>query len=560
MGAITTILYAEKDPRINCIILDSPFSNFKKLVKETAKNKASIPGFLSNGAFSLIRKTILNKAKFDIDHLRPIKYVEKIKIPALFGAAKDDSFVVPQHTKDLYYAYGGPKQLVIFDGDHNTERPYTWLLEVKEFITKHLLSEDIDVPQPIIKSFKTYFGTGENSQDNNDKSFSGAQKVNDHPLKKAALSPQDSLQDHKPMTFTWLEHSASTPNLPSMDEIFKNENSSDRLTKEVNDLKSAHSKDAAHLNKQHSTPYPHAQKTYTIEPISKNQQKTAKPELRKAVTVQFNLQEGSKTSRLPLKEYLDHSNTQSFPTLPEYSYKSTSPNSAYSELGKMKASNQAHYPSPYQNDTKKTNITLKEKVSSAPSQNPLQHYKPSVYTIEVAQYKTQKTAPELPNSYSTSSLNSVYQPKLQHSETLPSLTFTSQTQSLNELPSESNRVHGVLTTRSGELDSTSSNRTASNKSFTSIVEHERYYKENVSPALQRRKPLTYQINLNSSVPIINPNESNPNYGFLDVNKGGAFNENRRASENVSNLLKKLITPQSGDFGANYHQAGKTHYK
>lgn len=205
MGAVTSILYSGKDPRITCLILDSPFAKFKQLVKELAKEKANIPGFLTEGAFSIIRSTIKSKANFDLEDLRPIKHVDKIKIPALFGAAKEDTFVSPQHTRDLYMGYGGQKQLMIFEGDHNSQRPSNWMQLVKEFIKVHLLGEKTDT-QP----FKQVYNPVENPvQEPTDDS-------KDRQNTKASNDISPSLPyngSFSSMHFSWLEHSSSSPDL-----------------------------------------------------------------------------------------------------------------------------------------------------------------------------------------------------------------------------------------------------------------------------------------------------------------------------------------------------------
>lgn len=61
----------------------------------------------------LIRKTIQSKAEFDIEKLDPLKnHVSKAFIPAFFVAADEDTFVNPNHTKKLYEAYAGDKNIV----------------------------------------------------------------------------------------------------------------------------------------------------------------------------------------------------------------------------------------------------------------------------------------------------------------------------------------------------------------------------------------------------------------------------------------------------------------
>jgi alpha-beta hydrolase superfamily lysophospholipase len=62
MGAVTALLYADRDPSIAGMVLDSPFTNLKVLVNELAKHYTKMPSILVSGAIKLIRKTIQSKA------------------------------------------------------------------------------------------------------------------------------------------------------------------------------------------------------------------------------------------------------------------------------------------------------------------------------------------------------------------------------------------------------------------------------------------------------------------------------------------------------------------
>jgi len=123
MGAVTALLYADRDPSIAAIILDSPFADLKILINELAKQYSKVPSILVSGATKLIRKTIKGKANFDIYNLAPINHVDKAFIPALFAAANQDDFIQPHHCQDLYAKYAGDKTITKFDGDHNSPRP-----------------------------------------------------------------------------------------------------------------------------------------------------------------------------------------------------------------------------------------------------------------------------------------------------------------------------------------------------------------------------------------------------------------------------------------------------
>jgi hypothetical protein len=71
----------------------------------------------------LVRSTIKSKANFDINDLSPIDHVGECFIPSLFACATGDDFILPHHTQDLYDKYAGDKNVVRFEGDHNSPRP-----------------------------------------------------------------------------------------------------------------------------------------------------------------------------------------------------------------------------------------------------------------------------------------------------------------------------------------------------------------------------------------------------------------------------------------------------
>jgi hypothetical protein len=123
MGAVTAIMYGDRDPSIAGMVLDSPFSSLKTLVEELVKDKVNIPNFIVNQALKLVKSTVQKKAKFKLDDIEPITFAERCFIPCLFVAAKDDNFVKPHHAKILHDIYPGDKNLISVDGDHNSVRP-----------------------------------------------------------------------------------------------------------------------------------------------------------------------------------------------------------------------------------------------------------------------------------------------------------------------------------------------------------------------------------------------------------------------------------------------------
>ena len=123
MGAVTSIMYAAKDPTIGGIFLDSPFFSLNLLMDELSKEKVSFPSFLVKQVINKVKETVKEKAKFNIDDINTEKYCKKCFVPAFFCHGKDDNFVRVHHCEDLYKTYPGEKNILIVDGEHNDMRP-----------------------------------------------------------------------------------------------------------------------------------------------------------------------------------------------------------------------------------------------------------------------------------------------------------------------------------------------------------------------------------------------------------------------------------------------------
>jgi Serine hydrolase (FSH1). len=156
MGAVAALLYADRDPCIGGMVLDSPFVSLKQLAEEEINKRASIPGFIKSAAIEFVRKSILKLAKFDVNDLNTLEHVINTFVPALFCCGKDDTFVSSSHSLQLYEAYPGDKKLTFTEGGHRSIRPKYFLDSVAIFFYNTLLCEqiliDINYQEPNNKS------------------------------------------------------------------------------------------------------------------------------------------------------------------------------------------------------------------------------------------------------------------------------------------------------------------------------------------------------------------------------------------------------------------------
>uniref|UniRef100_A0A0C9RPM6 TSA: Wollemia nobilis Ref_Wollemi_Transcript_28848_2164 transcribed RNA sequence n=1 Tax=Wollemia nobilis TaxID=56998 RepID=A0A0C9RPM6_9CONI len=124
MGAVTSLLYGAEDPSIAGMVLDSPFANLVDLMMALVDvYKIRLPKFTVKVAVQYMRKAIQKKAHFDIMDLDVVQVAAKSFIPALFGHATEDLFIQPHHSDLIYKSYAGDKNIIKFEGDHNSPRP-----------------------------------------------------------------------------------------------------------------------------------------------------------------------------------------------------------------------------------------------------------------------------------------------------------------------------------------------------------------------------------------------------------------------------------------------------
>ena len=187
MGAVTAIMYGDRDPSIAGMVLDSAFASLKELIEELVKDRVKLPEFILNQATKLVKSTINKKAKFNLDEIEPKKYAVRCFIPALFCHAKDDTFVNQHHCKDLSDVYAGDKNVVYVDGNHNSTRPRYFKDSAAIFFYNTLQCERIKEISDDYNGFKHVINENEdikenenNNNNNNDLNYPEFNNINEN--------------------------------------------------------------------------------------------------------------------------------------------------------------------------------------------------------------------------------------------------------------------------------------------------------------------------------------------------------------------------------------------
>ncbi|KAJ1428795.1 Serine aminopeptidase, S33 [Sesbania bispinosa] len=158
MGAVTSLMYGAEDPSIAGMVLDSPFSDLVDLMMELVDTyRVRLPKFTVKFAIQYMRKTIQKKAKFDIMDLNTIKAAKSCFAPALLGHAIDDDFIRPHHSDRILEAYMGDKNIIKFEGDHNSPRPQFYFDSINIFFHNVLQPPEDELGEPFFDITNDYF-------------------------------------------------------------------------------------------------------------------------------------------------------------------------------------------------------------------------------------------------------------------------------------------------------------------------------------------------------------------------------------------------------------------
>lgn len=140
MGAVVSLLGAAGEPGVQALVLDSPFSDLRRLLIENVRTFSKLPGtpfvFLADVMFWIRTRSRMSAC-------RPLDVLSTLEPRPLFfihGGADDITNV--NHSRRLYDAYRGPREIWIVQGAPHTgayfaDRPL-YVERVAGFFARHL--------------------------------------------------------------------------------------------------------------------------------------------------------------------------------------------------------------------------------------------------------------------------------------------------------------------------------------------------------------------------------------------------------------------------------------
>jgi hypothetical protein len=108
-------------------IADSAYTSIPAEIAGIAA-MAKVPSVFVPAATWFLKKKVINLADFDLSTVSPLKAVQRIACPTVFGHAEGDQFVPFAHLQQLYDAsVCSEKYKMVLAGGHNSRREVGWL-------------------------------------------------------------------------------------------------------------------------------------------------------------------------------------------------------------------------------------------------------------------------------------------------------------------------------------------------------------------------------------------------------------------------------------------------
>src|SRR5439155_8190923 len=140
MGAVVSMLGAAGEPGVEALVLDSPFSDLRRLLLETVRRVTLLPGqpFVAMASLWLHWRVGCR-----VSDCSPLSVLSALEPRPLFFIHGGVDLIVPvHHSRLLYDAYRGPREIWIVQGAPHTgayvaDRPL-YVERVAGFFARHL--------------------------------------------------------------------------------------------------------------------------------------------------------------------------------------------------------------------------------------------------------------------------------------------------------------------------------------------------------------------------------------------------------------------------------------
>ena len=140
MGAVVSLLGAAGEPGVEALVLDSPFSDLRSILVENVRHEAKLPGAPFVWLAGLMLRVRSGCRLTDCSPMAVLSSLEPRPLFFIHGGADDLTSV--NHSRRLYNAYRGPREIWIVQGAPHAgayfaDRPL-YVERVAGFFARHL--------------------------------------------------------------------------------------------------------------------------------------------------------------------------------------------------------------------------------------------------------------------------------------------------------------------------------------------------------------------------------------------------------------------------------------
>lgn len=114
MGAVVSLLGAAGDPSVEALVLDSPFSDLRELLRENVRRHVLLPGAPFVAGISLWMRLLHGVRLVDASPISVLSGLEQRPLFFIHGGA--DTTTPVKHSRKLYDAYRGPREIWVVQG------------------------------------------------------------------------------------------------------------------------------------------------------------------------------------------------------------------------------------------------------------------------------------------------------------------------------------------------------------------------------------------------------------------------------------------------------------
>jgi len=139
MGAAIALQVAAHNPWVRAVWADSPFASLRRVTEEFVRRVTGLPGAVLNPVLWTTIQVANYRGKFDVRSVDPLALAARIKCPVHLVHGTADQVIAIAHSKAIYEALGGEKEIWFVEGARHARSIRRARLEYSSRLTRFLV-------------------------------------------------------------------------------------------------------------------------------------------------------------------------------------------------------------------------------------------------------------------------------------------------------------------------------------------------------------------------------------------------------------------------------------